>query len=131
MEFISTIDNQRYAVLEKLYSLQAPVTFSHNTKLTGKMRDNLCGKFKQLERLIHTTNQQWWDKFFLQQYTSTQISPRGLRIMKECPIFLDDDNTKEWSNLSKFCTAKWMEILISHRNNTFDKLNEQTKNSNK
>lgn len=101
------------------------ISFTNDAKLSGKTRYTLCGKFKKLERLIQTTNQQWWDQFFLSQYIDTKVSPRGLRVMKECPIFLDNESSKEWANIAEFCTAKWMIILITHRNNRFEKFKSQ------
>ena len=101
------------------------IKFTNDAKLSGKIRYSLCGKFKQLERLIETANQQWWDQHFLSQYIDTKVSPRGLRIMKECPSFLDKDLSKEWANIAEFCTAKWMGLLISHRNNRLEKFKNQ------
>lgn len=69
------------------------------------------------------TYQQWWDKFFLTKYIDTKISPRGLRVMKECS-FLDNDHKREWADISVLCTSKWMSILISHRTSRFNKLKQ-------
>lgn len=84
-------------------------------------RYKLCGKFKKLERLIHSTNSQWWDKYFLNQYLKNRISPRGLRILKNCS-FLEPEDAKEWGSLAEFCTTKWMTILVKHREKKFENL---------
>lgn len=124
MDLLSTIESHKH-VLDNLYSVLPTAIFSIDAKLIGKIRHTLCGKFKQLESIIQTTNQQWWDKFFLQQYLDTKISPRGLRVLKDCPPFLDTDDKKEWAGIDEFCTAKWMGILISHRTTRFSKLTYQ------
>lgn len=104
-------------------TLSAAIHFSDTAKLQGKIRQSLCGKFKQLERLICTTK--WWDKFFLQQYIDLKVSPRGLRVMKDCPLFLDEEGKKEWASIAEFCTTKWMGTLISHRMDRFNKTSQQ------
>lgn len=123
MDFINDIEQQKYAVLDDLYTLFSPSTLLQGYVLPTRKRHVLCGKFKQLERVIETTNQQWWDKFFLSKYIDTEISPRGLRVMKEC-TFLDNDNKREWADISAFCTSKWMTILISYRMSRFNKLKQ-------
>lgn len=125
MDIITTIKTNRYTILEQIYSMLTPINFTNNAKLSGKSRYILCNKFKQLERLIQTTNQQWWDQLFLSQYLDAKVSPRGLRVMKDCPTFLDSESSKEWANIAEFCTAKWMQILITHRNNRFEKYKTQ------
>lgn len=125
MNIISNIETNKHVILEQIYTMLTPINFSDDAKLSGKSRYTLCGKFKQLERLILTTNQQWWDQFFLSQYIDTKVSPRGLRVMKECPTFLDSESSKEWASIAEFCTAKWMQILITHRNNRYEKFKDQ------
>lgn len=50
-----------------------------------------------------------------------KISPRGLRILKNCS-FLESEDAKEWDSLAEFCTTKWMTILVKHREKKYDNL---------
>lgn len=80
--------------------------------------------FKKLERLISSTNLQWWDKFFLEKYLLARISSRGLRVLKTCS-FLDLEHCKEWENISELCTSKWIKVLITHRHSKYEQLTHQ------
>lgn len=124
MDLLRDIEAHRYDVLEELYTILSSHIFSDDIKLTGSTRYSLCGKFKHLETIVKHTNEQWWDRFFLEKYISTKISPRGLRVTKDCP-FLNVTNKKEWETISEFCTSKWMEILIEHRQHLFEKLRSE------
>lgn len=121
MDFLTDLDTLRHNVLNSLYALLPSSLFSTSASLTKKDRYTLCGQFKKLERLIHSTNLQWWDKYFLEKYLENRISPRGLRITKTCS-FLEPDQLKEWQGISEFGTAKWINILIEHRTAKFEKL---------
>lgn len=121
MDFIMEIESLKYSILEELYSFLPPSIFSPDSSLDKNVRYKLCGKFKKLERLIHSTNSQWWDKYFLNQYLKSRISPRDLCILKNCS-FLEIDDAKEWGSLAEFCTTKWMTILVKHRDKKFEQL---------
>lgn len=124
MDLLNDVEIHRYNVLEEFYTILPPTMFSIYIKLTGTTRYTLCGKFKHLERIFKHVNQQWCDKFFLEKYISTKVSPQGLRIIKDCS-FLNAASKKEWENISEFCTSKWMEILIEYRLPLFDKLKSE------
>lgn len=70
MDLLNDVETHRLNVLEELYT-----TIFSNVKLTVTTRYTLCGKFKHLERIVKHTIQQWWDKFFLEKYISTKVSP--------------------------------------------------------
>lgn len=72
---------------------------------------NCCTLSRKLEQIIISVNHQWWDNFFLEQYISHSISPRGLRVLKTC-FFLSRELQTEWSHISEFCTQKWMQTII-------------------
>lgn len=126
MDIISKITAKKYATTNAIFAtMSSAVHFSDTIKLQGRTRQSLCGKFKQLERLICTTNFHWWDKFFLQLYIDLKVSPRGLRVMKDCPLYLNEELNKEWTSIAEFCTTKWMGTLISHRTDKFNSANQQ------
>lgn len=121
MELINQIEFHKYDVLGTLYTSLPPDLFCNSSKLTHSDRYTLCGKFKKLERLIHSTNTQWWDEFFLKKYLKEKISPRGLRVLKTCS-FLDTSHNTQWEGIAEFCTAKWLEVLVSQRNIKYNEL---------
>ena len=99
MELIDEIEFHKYDILDSLYTSLPPDIFCNTSKLTRPDRYILCGKFKKLERLINSTNTQWWDEFFLKKYLEYKISPRGLRILKTCS-FLDTSHNTEWEGIA-------------------------------
>lgn len=62
--------------------------------------------------------------FFLEQYLLHKITPRGLRVLKQCS-FLDSNLSTEWSHISEFCTAKWIGLLVQQRDRKFQTLKEK------
>lgn len=70
--------------------------------------------FLRLQYAKQYENAQLWDLAFLQKYLELAITPRGLRVKKQCS-FLDEDLTKEWHMISEFCTTKWIKILVQQR----------------
>lgn len=70
--------------------------------------------FLKIQDAKQYENAQWWNLAFLQKYLELGITPRGLRIKKQCS-FLDEDLTKEWWMIAEFCTTKWIKILVEQR----------------
>lgn len=91
------------------------------TSISRSIYKITCAKFRRIEDTIIAENQQWWDKFFVQQYSKYKISPRGLRNTKTCS-FLCADLTHEWANISEFCTQKWIEIVAKQRDIQYQSL---------
>lgn len=61
MDFLADIESSKYSILNDLYTMLPLSLFSANKST----RYILCGKFKKLERLIPSTNLQWWDIFWI------------------------------------------------------------------
>lgn len=55
--------------------------------------------FLQLQDANQYEQTQWWDLAFLKKYVELGITPRGLRIKKQCS-FLDEDLHKECRSLA-------------------------------
>lgn len=88
-------------MLDTLFSKLPCSLFLPDIILSKNTRYKFCGKFKKLERLIHSTNSQWWDKYFLTKYLENRISPRGLRIQKKNANFWNlvmSGNGAVWQN---------------------------------
>lgn len=120
MDLLAAIEEHKHVILEEFYALFPAHFFKKDCHITGSKipMPKLCTHFRKLEDLISTANQQWWDKFFLQSYIQHKISPRGLRVLKQC-AFLDPDLHTEWAHVSEFCTAKWMGIIIQQRDRKY------------
>lgn len=84
MEIILDIESAKYEVLDEMYTLFPASLFNPTTSIPRSTYKLICARFRKIEDLIVSANQQWWDKFFLQQYSKYKISPRGLRITKTC-----------------------------------------------
>lgn len=61
-------------------------------------------------------------------FRTIYISPRGLRILKTCS-FLASELSNEWSQISEFCTQKWMRVIIQEREPKYLGLVEQIKSN--
>lgn len=114
MDLINEIELFKYDTLDNLYTILPPTLFANTIDLPRSVRHTLCGLFKKLERLIHNANTHWWDNFFLKKYVSSNISPRGLRVLTSCS-FLDPTHLKDWQGIAEFCTAKFLGVLIKQR----------------
>lgn len=121
MDIIEQLEIYKYVLLDELYTIFPSHTFSPSihsrTWPLSKYRD-ASTKMKRLEDLVTSANTQWWDGFFLKQYFKSRISPRGLRILKGC-AFLDEDLRTEWEGVAEFCTQKWIQVLITHRDRRY------------
>lgn len=121
MELIQVIEKAKFNILDEFYLCFPSNFFSYTSPYPGPHGKSLCTKFLKLEDLISSVNQQWWNGFFLEQYLLHKITPRGLRVLKQCS-FLDPDLIKEWVYVSKFCTEKWIKIIITQRKKKFETL---------
>lgn len=86
------------------------------------MRKTLL-QVQDAKRYKHT---QWWVLAFLLKYTELGITPRGLRIKKQCSL-LDKDLLKEWRLLAEFCTIKWIKILVQQRERKLELAQQKVK----
>lgn len=121
IELINEIEFHKFEVLDNLYTILPSELFCTTSTLTRSDRYTLCGKFKKLEKLIHSANTQWWDELFLKKYITEKISPRGLRVLKTCS-FLDTAHNSQWEGIAEFCTAKWLEVITSQRHIKYNEL---------
>lgn len=92
-----------------------PLPPPHTEAFEIKMRKT----FFYLQNALEYESNQWWDLSFLRKYLELGITPRGLRIQKQCD-FLDQDLAKEWNLLSEFCTVKWIKLIIQQRERKLD-----------
>lgn len=114
MEIILEIESAKYVTLDDLYTLFPADYFNSSTSVPRSTYKFICAKFRNIEDNINAANQQWWDKFFLDQYSKYKISPRGLRNTKTCS-FLNTSLSQEWDSISEFCTQKWIIIVSKQR----------------
>lgn len=119
MELLKEIETLKYSILDTLYPVLPSTLFTPTNKFIHPKYNDLCILFKRFERACTSANTQWWDRYFLEKYHSTHISPRGLRILKDCS-FLDQPHEKEWLSIAEFCTQKWISIIIEQRTIKYD-----------
>lgn len=124
MDLLKDIEEAKYENLERLFTLLPTTLFSPQYKVPNDKIKGCTNTFRKIEQLISSANHQWWDKFFLEHYISLAISPRGLRILKICP-FLSTELATEWSQVSEFCTKKWMQLIIQQRDAKYSHIIQQ------